>query len=920
MQKHSSFRLSQSALALLLQSILVLTACDAKADEPTDKREYQTASIKLQTTLQKNPQDKEARQQLGLLNLEWGNWPLAEKELRRAIELGGPQETLQFSLAEALLMQGKYQEVLDYLAPMALMSAQDQAMLLAYRGDAWQGLNQPEKARTEYETALHMEANSPLALLGLARLALADNRAEEAQKRVTEVLALAPNEPKAWSLQGALFESSKQMEKAEESYSKAIGLKHFSPIELASRAIVRINRDKLKEAQEDFNVLRKQAPNFFLTEYAAGILDVKLGKYAEAQTSLEKALKMNDRFAAINYYLGIAHLYQNHDHEAEQYLAAFMKAQPQAVEPRLFLAQAKFNRKDREAARNLLLPLLEKQPDNEYALKLMSDIEFAEGNHGKGFQYLDKLAKLPKPSDKAAGGMEAMPNEDKNKVLAYLETAKEVDAKLARQLTTIVLGQIAAKDFGHAEELIDKIGKKAPGNPLADNLLGLMRLGQNAPDQARASFEAALEKSPGNPAIIHELAQLAVREGKPEAARRLYEKALRTYPKDMPTRLHLAELDGLEAKPKAMEERLSGVIKDYPTALQPRMMLANYFLNTGDPGRAQSLLQDLQQGYADNASFMVLLIHTQLENHDSNKAMASAKVFVQLAPSSPMSHYLLASAYAELRDTANSRKELEQAIALDTKFLPARYSLVKLLATEKKMPEANAALEALAKQYPDSVETLALQGWLATEQGKPAQAVAAYRSAFEKSPGAKTVTDLARAEWRAGDKENGAKTLEDWIQRHPDDAPAHLLAAEFYVAQHQDGAAIQHLEAILKTHPENALVMNNLAWLYRSTAPEKALEMAQGAAAIAPKSPNVLDTLAMIELGQGQTAKSVKLLKRAVEFAPQYKPAQYHLAIAMDKANQPADARRILQDLLADPRPFPDQQDAKALFDKLSAH
>ncbi|MDD2806754.1 MAG: PEP-CTERM system TPR-repeat protein PrsT [Elusimicrobiales bacterium] len=906
---------------MLLQSALGPLACAAVADGHMDRQEYQAASIKLQNILQKTPNDRDARQRLGLLSLEWGNGPLAEKELRRAIELGVPQETVQFPLAEALLMQGKYQEILDYLAPMALMSAQDQAKLLAYRGDAWLGLNQSEKARAEYETALGMAADTPLAKLGLARLALADNRAEEAQKLAAEVLALAPGEPKAWSFQGALHETSKQLEEAEQSYSKAIGLKRFSPVDLASRAIVRINANKLKDAQEDVDILKKDAPGFFLTEYAAGMLDIRLGKHAEAQAALEKALKLNDKVAAVKYYLGIAHVYQNHDREAEKYLASFMKDQPQAVEPRLFLGLVKFREKDREAARSLLLPVLERQPDNEFALKLMSDIEFAEGNHDKGFQYLDRIPKARKPAGKAGGdtSLDAVKGEDKGKVLAALDAAKELDDKLARQLTAVALGLVAAKDFGQADTLIGKISKKAPDSPLADNLLGLLSLARNDPEKAKEAFESALEKSPGNPAITHGLAQLAVREKKTEAARKLYEKALRTHPKDLPTRLHLAELDGLEGKPKAMEERLASAIKDHPTALQPRLMLASHFLSVGDPGHAQSLLEDIQPGYPDNMALLILLIHAQLDSHEPEKAMTAAKALVQHEPASPMGHYLLARAYAELKDTANLRKELDKALAANAKFLPARYALVKLLATEKKMPEARAALEALAKQYPDSAETLALQGWLATEQNQSAEAVAAYGAAFAKFPGAKMATDLAQAEWKAGNKEAALKTLEGWIRLHPDDTPPRLLAAEFYVAQDKTTAAIQHLEAILKTHPENALVMNNLAWLYRGTAPAKALEMAQSAASIAPKAPNVLDTLAMIELDQGQVGKAVKLLKRAVELAPQHKPTQYHLAMAMGKANQRADATRILQELLADPRPFPGQQDAKALLDTLSA-
>jgi putative PEP-CTERM system TPR-repeat lipoprotein len=905
---------------LLAAALLPQPALQARA-ETDSRQEYQTARIALQNRLQKNPNDREARRQLGLLSLEWGNGQAAEKQLLKAIELGIPRESLQFPLAEALLMQGKYQAVLDQLAPMALMSAQDQALLLAYRGDAWLGLGQPERAKQEYTVALNTRPDTPLAKLGMAKAALFEGRVEDAQARVAEVLAAVPDEPKAWSLQGAVFEAAKQPQQAEASYGKAIALKRFSPVELASRAIIRINAGKLKEAEADYGRLSQEVPDFFLTHYTAGLLNLKQGKYGEAQIAFEKALKTNDRFESLDYYLGVTHVYQRHDQEAEKYLTRFMGHQPQALEPRLFLALVKFRANNLDAARSLLASVLEAQPDNEFALKLMSDIEFADGNHPQGFKYLEKIPQAHKRADRvdSDAGMDVAEGDDREKILAKLEATKKLDAKLAQQLTAVVLRQMADKDFEQAVDLVGKIGKKDPQGPLADNLAGLLGLAQNNQAKAKKAFEAALEKSPGNPVITHELAQMEAAEGKPEAARKLYEKALRSYPKHIPTRIYLANLDLLEGKPKAMEERLAGAIRDYPTALQPRMVLASHFLNDGNPGRAQSVLEGVQQAYPNNAAFMTLLIHCQLENHEPQKALVAAKVFIQNEPGHAMAHYLMARAYAELHDPDSQHKALGEALAIDPNFLPARYTQVKMLAAEKKMPEADDALVALAKQYPDNAEVMALRGWLAAAQGKGAEATAAYRATLDRFPSTKGATDLAQAQWKAGEREAAVKTLEDWVGQHPDSAPARLMLSEFYVAQGKEAEAIQQLEAILKRQPENLLVMNNLAWLYRKPAPDKALEVAQWAAAIAPKSPNVLDTLAMIELDQGKTAKALKLLKQAAEAAPRQQTFRYHLALAMDQAGRGKDAVAVLKELLGDPRPFPDRQQAQALLDKLSA-
>lgn len=905
---------------LLLHSTLAWADISPPPPNPS-AAEYRTATLELKSNLQAHPDDREARRKLGLIELEFGRGAEAEKELRQAIALGVFPETLQIPLTESLLMQGKFQEVLDQKLPLALLAEAHQATLMAYRGESWLGLNRPEKAEEEFGRALQLDPRCAAAKLGMARLAQSRRQFHDAEQLIAEVLATAPDDAKAWSLQGSLFEATGRLEQAEESYGKAIALKKFSPIEHASRALIRINDNRMEAAQADLDVLRRKAPDFFLALYAEGLMNLRREQYEEAQSNLEKALKRNDRFNSIHYYLGIAHFFQGHDLEAEKYLQTFSAYQPEVPEAKLFLALLKFRKGYYEETRSLLNTVLAKQPDNPTALKLMSDLEVLSGNREQGLQYLKKFSELKRRQVQAQNGKprETAGPADKVDILSGLEVSRGVDPELARNVTSLVLRYLRAGEFKQAEAAVDKVRKKAPNNPLADYLAGLIELAQNAPDKARTAFEKALAKKPGDPVLIHTLAQLALRNQDAGKARQLYAEALARDPGNQSFRMSLAELDGYEGKTGEMEERLAGIVKDYPTDLEPRMTLAAHFLKTGQPSRAQAVLEEIREGYPHNPALTTLLIKVQLDNHQSGQALATAKAFVADEPNSAMAYYLLASAHAQNRDQPQMRGALEKAMSLDRQFLPARYSLIKLLASRNDFARAHAELSTLAGEYPDNVEVALLQGWMASAEGKPGEAVAAYQAAWNKAKTSETVTSLAKAEWQAGDRDRAIGLLEDWIQSHPDAALPRIAVADFYTAAGKSEPAIRHLEKVLQKHPENTLVLNNLAWLCRKTDPDKALGAARRAASLAPHAPNVLDTLAMIELDRGDTHRAIELLSHAAKLAPAQKPIRYHLALAQNKAGKPREAIRLLQEVLADKRPFPEQKDASALLEKLSA-
>jgi tetratricopeptide (TPR) repeat protein len=112
--------------------------------------------------------------------------------------------------------------------------------------------------------------------------------------------------------------------------------------------------------------------------------------------------------------------------------------------------------------------------------------------------------------------------------------------------------------------------------------------------------------------------------------------------------------------------------------------------------------------------------------------------------------------------------------------------------------------------------------------------------------------------------------------------------------------------------------MNDLAWMVRQENPSEALEYAERAATLWPKSALVLDTLAMVLLEKGQYERAVSVASRARELAPNAPDLSYHLALIQERSGLTAEAAATLKQLLLEHREFGERKEAEALLKKLT--
>jgi Flp pilus assembly protein TadD len=111
------------------------------------------------------------------------------------------------------------------------------------------------------------------------------------------------------------------------------------------------------------------------------------------------------------------------------------------------------------------------------------------------------------------------------------------------------------------------------------------------------------------------------------------------------------------------------------------------------------------------------------------------------------------------------------------------------------------------------------------------------------------------------------------------------------------GAAVAAYRRALARAPDNAIILNNVAYLLAGdpASRDEAVALAEKAHAAAPQSLAVADTLGWALYQKGELARAEEILTRVAKAAPGSGEVRYHLGMVYAKQGKTDDARRELE-------------------------
>jgi putative PEP-CTERM system TPR-repeat lipoprotein len=886
------------------------------AQKYEQKGDHKAALIQLKNAVTANPDNAEARLRLGTEYFQLGDAVSAEKELRKALSLGSPGDKALPLLAQSLLIQSKYQPLLDEITE---DKAKASASLLARRGDAFLGLGNKDKAQEAYKAALALDPNSGDALIGMARHTALANDIEGAKRLSAEANTRDPKNAEAWMVTGNLLRMEGKNKDALAAYDKVLSLDPAHRSVNIEKAYIHINAKDFAAAQADLDAGRKQGAADLNFLYVQALLNFNTGKNKEARENLQKILRaVPDHMPSI-LLAGAVELNLGNSQQAEQYLNGYLKSNPNNTYARKLLGQTLLKQGQAAEATAVLAPALKEQSKDPQLLALAGQSYLQMRDFGKASDYLTQASSLtPDVADiHTALGLSKLGQGDWNKGIEELQHATTLDPKSLGAGFALTQAQLSHGNADKALAAVQTLEKSQPNSAPVQNVKGEVYLRTSDVKNARASFEKAVSLQPTFFPAVANLARLDMADKNPTAAKQRFEALLAKDKKNVEAMNALATLELSQGRNAEATAWLEKAQAENPDAVRPAASLGAHYLHAKQPEKTVALMRKMLTAHPADPSLLDLMGQAQAATKDLDGALESFSKLTSALPKSAAAQMRLASVHMMMKNTGAAEQDLKRALAIDPNFAQARVAQMQLAVANNKPEEAMAIARQVQKESPKEITGYVLEGDLLLSQKKTDAALAAYEKAFAASNSPQVLAKISQIMSRNGKAAEAQARLVKFHTAYPANDMIAMMVADNYLAQRQFKPAIDSLQKALKTNPANPATLNNLAYAYQQENDARALPTAEQAYKLAGQNAAVMDTLGWILVQKGDTARAVELLRKAVSAEPKAPEIRYHLAAALAKAGDKAGARKEVEQSLASEQPFAAKNDAAALLRQL---
>ena len=921
-------RVTPARLVMMLCLTVTLSACGQSPDDMLSsardylaKNDINAASIQLKNALQKDGTIAEARYLLGSVYLQQGDVPGAVRELRRASELGYPEVEVLPLLSRAMVLAGDFDRVVSDFSNVTVGDAAAQARILSNVGDAQLARAEVAAARDFYESALAANPDDAGARVGLARSMLFAGDFEGALTEAEAVVAREPGNADAHGVRAEVFRAQGRtddvigaLSAAIEGQPRAINF-HYALVSLL------LEQERFEDAEARLEAMKRVARNQPGTLYLQAFMDFRKNDLEAARAGVEEVLRQVPNHLLADLLAGNVHLRLNDHVRARQHLERVVARVPGQPLARRSLAASYLATGDAARARETLEPLLGGDLQDLPTMNLAGQIYLASGDFDRASDFFARVS-AANPEDVRARtslGLARMAGGEAEAGFADLEAAAALDETLAQPDVALILAHLRAGDFDKALSAHEQLAQKLPDHPQTHNLKGGILLARGDQTEARASFEKALEADPGFLSAAVNLARIDLAQNRPDDAKARFEAIIARDPARPDPYIVMADLQRQTgASPAEVKATLERAVSASPNSRAARTALARQLVLTNELPRALSIAQDLSAAEPDDPTVLGVLAQIQFSMGDRQQAISTLNRLVRLQPQSPAPLFVLAEVQRAGNDREGAEQSLRRALGLRADWLDAQQRLVMVLAEQGKSSEAVAVARQVQQQRPEALIGFALEGDVQAAAGRWEEAARAFASARERGGASDVALKEHRSLLGAGKAEEAAALAMRWLSDNPQDVVMRAYLAEQALARTNYEESEALYRTIIELQPENALILNNLAWVAGKLGRDDAIPLAERAVSLAPQNAAILDTLGMLQVEAGQHEQGLANLRKAVDAAPDQPVLRLNLAKAFIKMERNSDAARELDEVIRlAPEGSPISQEATRLKETL---
>jgi len=618
----------------------------------------------LQEVLKSAPEYPPALLLSGAVNYAQGSYEQAASQLGKVLEKAPAHAYARKLLAATQAKLGQNTQALATLQPLKPDESND-PQLLALAGDLYMQTNNFTKANQLLEKAASIDPRSAAIRtgLGVSRLASGDTDRALADLESAATLDTGAGTHKADTLLILTLMRDKQYDRALQAIAALDKKQPDNPITYNLRGGAYLGKKDLANARKSFEQALAVKPDFFAAAANLAQLDLQANDPAAARKRFETLLRHDA--SNTQAMLALAQLSARAGQEKDYlgWLERAARTAPDALQPRLLLADYYLRKNDFAKALVLAREARTAHPGNPAALDMLGSVQLAAGDKDNALASFQKLAEMapqsPAVQIRLANAQLALKQTDQAR--ASLNRALQLKPDFLDAQAALINLDAQNGRYGQAIQMAHKVQQQLPKSPAGWILEGDTLLMQKQPALALQKYETAWRLQNSGPLAV-KLHNARVLSGKAAEADAGLLGWLKAHPDDAASRAYLAQSAMERGNYALANENYAALLQKSPNNI---MILNNYAWSLQRAGDARAL-DYAERAYKldpGNSAIMDTLAEVLMNRGQTRRAIQLLQQALTKAPDNAEIQYHYAQALAKSGDAVRARSELERLLA-----------------------------------------------------------------------------------------------------------------------------------------------------------------------------------------------------------------------------------------------------------------
>jgi tetratricopeptide (TPR) repeat protein len=788
-------------------------------------------------------------------------------------------------------------------------SARAKVIYHSHRAEKFFAAGQLDKAEIEYINVLRSDDENAAAIGRLGEIYFEEGRFQRAAPFLSRGIQLATNNFDLHLQLGLIYLAIGKTKEARDEANFILGKNpqnDEAPLLLAQASA---SPQEIAAARQRLQKISQNGDRASL-ETALGALALRGRDFKTAAADLQRAQKLDPKFAATFTILGTLHRAQNDLKQAGADFKTAAELSPPRSPEKLEFAQFEIQTGNLQAAKIFLdemtransdyLPAwvalaqialaetnfdgcaanlntaLAREPDGYDALLLSGQLDMARGETGKATDELEHMARLYPQSPRVYYQLARayLAGNEVEKSIGALQRAVNLDANFDGAILLLADLEIKNGDANSAVALLKPLIRREPELLQASLELADVERAQGNLDGALEIYRQLEKSSPQNLEIPLLAGSTFVQQKNYNAAREEFSRALKLSPDSFQALEQLADLDLTENQSADAAQLVEKAAGKNPRQANLRVLQAKIFLAQDKTNSAETALSTAIKLQPESQPAYLLLAQLYFDTKQNQKALATLDAAIGKNPQDAAAFMLVGMIQADGKNFQAAAGAYEKILAINPKFAPALNNLAWLYSEQLGQIEKGFELAQRARQlFPNDPSTADTLGWILFQKGQFPDAANLLAESARKLPDEQEVQfHLGMTRYMMGDEKSARVAFENALQTKADfsgrDECAECLAILKINPQTANEPERAVLEKRISESPDDLIALGRLAAVFqRDGNPDKAIETDESILKINPQNLGALTNLTRM-YSATNPQRALELAKSAYQLSP----------------------------------------------------